>query len=436
MVIPVKSISELEVKSEVSVNDKILILDSVSEEARLASKDELKGDPWTPWTPWTPWKDWKDGAAATITVWSTITGTPWSSASVTNSWTSSAAVLDFTIPQWAKWEPWEDGQDWADGAAATITVWTTTTLPAWSSATVTNVWTSQDAILNFGIPKGDQWAWSWDVNWPASSVDWDVAIFDWSTGKLIKDWSVSLATLSAWASAWATAVQPWDIGTAASKDTWTSSWNVPVLDSNWHLASSTIPWVALTDTFTVSTSSDLTSLSSADQWDIAIVTTENKTYVLSQAPYSTAANWKQILSPTWWVTSWNGQTWAVTYTAPVTSVNGSTWAVTVQATLVSGTNIKTINSTSLLGSGDVSVQAQHKTLSLSLTVAWWSDKAQTVTATWSTASNTVIVAPDPASMTDYTDAKIYCSAQASNSLTFTCDTVPSSAITVNVVILD
>jgi hypothetical protein len=45
MVIPVKSISELEVKSEVSVNDKILILDSVSEEARLASKDELKGDP-------------------------------------------------------------------------------------------------------------------------------------------------------------------------------------------------------------------------------------------------------------------------------------------------------------------------------------------------------------------------------------------------------
>jgi hypothetical protein len=84
------------------------------------------------------------------------------------------------------------------------------------------------------------------------------------------------------------------------------------LDSNWKLATSTLPWVALTDTFTVSTSSDLTSLSSADQWDIAIVTTENKTYVLSQAPYSTASNWKQILSPTWWVTSVNGSTWAVT----------------------------------------------------------------------------------------------------------------------------
>jgi hypothetical protein len=44
MTLPVKPINEIEEKSEVSVNDKILILDSESEEARLASKDELKGD--------------------------------------------------------------------------------------------------------------------------------------------------------------------------------------------------------------------------------------------------------------------------------------------------------------------------------------------------------------------------------------------------------
>lgn len=41
--------------------------------------------------------------------------------------------------------------------------------------------------------------------------------------------------------------------------------------------------------------------------------------------------------------------------SPVQSVNGSTGAVTVQETLVSGTNIKTINSTSLLGSGDITI---------------------------------------------------------------------------------
>jgi hypothetical protein len=44
MTLPVKPINQIEEKSEVSINDKILILDSVSEEARLASKDELKGD--------------------------------------------------------------------------------------------------------------------------------------------------------------------------------------------------------------------------------------------------------------------------------------------------------------------------------------------------------------------------------------------------------
>ena len=31
-------------------------------------------------------------------------------------------------------------------------------------------------------------AWGWDVSWPSSSVDGHLAVFDWNTGKLIKDW--------------------------------------------------------------------------------------------------------------------------------------------------------------------------------------------------------------------------------------------------------
>jgi hypothetical protein len=42
-------------------------------------------------------------------------------------------------------------------------------------------------------------------------------------------------------------------------------------------------------------------------------------------------------------------------TAPVQSVNGSTGAVSVQPTLVSGTNIKTINDESILGSGNITI---------------------------------------------------------------------------------
>ena len=42
-------------------------------------------------------------------------------------------------------------------------------------------------------------------------------------------------------------------------------------------------------------------------------------------------------------------------TAPVQSVNGSTGSVSVQPTLVSGTNIKTINDESILGSGNITI---------------------------------------------------------------------------------
>ena len=31
------------------------------------------------------------------------------------------------------------------------------------------------------------WGWLWDVIWPNSSTDWDIALFDWATWKIIKD---------------------------------------------------------------------------------------------------------------------------------------------------------------------------------------------------------------------------------------------------------
>ena len=65
----------------------------------------------------------------------------------------------------------------------------------------------------------------------------------------------------------------------------------------------------------------------------------------------------------------------------------------------------------------------------------WSSKTQTVSVTGVTASNTVIVTPAPASHDAYCAAGVYCSAQASGTLTFKCDEVPESALTVNILIL-
>lgn len=104
-----------------------------------------------------PGQDGQDGApgqAATVTVGSTTTGSAGTNASVTNSGTSSAAVLDFTIPRGADGADGQDGQDGAPGQAATITVGTVTTGAAGSAATVTNSGTSSAAVFDFSIPQG------------------------------------------------------------------------------------------------------------------------------------------------------------------------------------------------------------------------------------------------------------------------------------------
>lgn len=72
---------------------------------------------------------------------------------------------------------------------------------------------------------------------------------------------------------------------------------------------------------------------------------------------------------------------------------------------------------------------------VTLAVADWSSSTQTVSVTGVTATSIVLVAPDSASQSDYTSAGILCTAQGAGTLTFTCSTTPTNAITVNVVAL-
>lgn len=79
------------------------------------------------------------------------------------------------------------------------------------------------------------------------------------------------------------------LGTAASKNTGTSSGNVPILDSNGKLADSVIPAVAITDTYVVATEAAMLALN-AQKGDIAIRSDLNKSFVLQATPASTLAN--------------------------------------------------------------------------------------------------------------------------------------------------
>lgn len=91
------------------------------------------------------WKYVKKIVPTTIKVGATATLPSGSQATVINSGTETAAILDFGIPK---------GDPGINGKSATVNVGTTTTLPAGSDATVVNVGTETDVVLNFGIPKG------------------------------------------------------------------------------------------------------------------------------------------------------------------------------------------------------------------------------------------------------------------------------------------
>lgn len=81
------------------------------------------------------------------------------------------------------------------------------------------------------------------------------------------------------------------------------------------------------------------------------------------------------------------------------------------------------------------VDGRKQTATATLAAAGWSGNTQTVSVGGVTASNTVIVAPDPAIFSTYTESGIRCTAQASGTLTFVCEDVPAETLTVNVVIL-
>lgn len=84
---------------------------------------------------------------------------------------------------------------------------------------------------------------------------------------------------------------------------------------------------------------------------------------------------------------------------------------------------------------DNSITPSSATVTLSYQL-WGSNVTLPITVTGMTSSAIVWVSPSPSSQTNidnYNNAKLYCSAQATDSLTFTCTTTPTADIDVNVV---
>ena len=100
------------------------------------------------------------GSAGSVTIGTTTTGSAGGNASVTNSGTSSEAVLNFNIPKGVSGAVGIQGSNGLTGATgaagdnATIAIGTISTLAENANATVANVGTDTAAVLNFGLPMG------------------------------------------------------------------------------------------------------------------------------------------------------------------------------------------------------------------------------------------------------------------------------------------
>ena len=410
------------------------------------------------------WPKGEKWDAATVTVGSTTTGQPWTSASVVNSWTTSAAVLDFTIPEWEKWD------------TGTISVGTTTTGQPWTSASVTNSWTSTDAVFNFTIPKwdkgdtgnaatvqagttttgsagtnasvnnsgttsaaifdftiprgdkgdtwdtgngiidttkdkvwkvttvtftyangttfdfsvsdGQDWEGAGDVLWPSSSTDGDIVVFDGITGKLIKDSGKTISALETAIGNNTTAIstingkipnEATSSNQLADKDFVNSSINsVTAFYITRDAQGDQFATKAQLDATTTFYSGWVVRVPTRNDYCIVVAdeTHDNATtryiyqnqwefqYVVNE----TALTAQQLAALNSWITS-----------GKVSQYDG--YATNKQDALVSGTNIKTVNGTSILGSGDI-VTPNTTYSDATQSVAWLMSASDKVKLDW------------------------------------------------------
>ena len=124
----------------------------------------IKGKDYFDWKDWIG-KDWKDAYEMFLEQWGQDIGRQQFSEILRRNIEANRTII------------W--GNNWIQSIAA------------WSNITI------DDTDPRNLIISATWWSWSWDVTWPASSTDWNFAVFDWVTGKIIKDWWTpwDLATL-------------------------------------------------------------------------------------------------------------------------------------------------------------------------------------------------------------------------------------------------
>lgn len=173
---------------------------------------------------------------------------------------------------------------------------------------------------------------------------------------------------------------------------------------------------------------DLTNIDTLAAVSSAITTCANNIAVILAAPTYAA----------------NAETWAEGSDADVAALGGTHsakgWAQSISQGFVPVT--RTINGKAL--SSDIVLTAQDvgalqpgeaiKSTQVTIAVSDWSGNTATKTVAGVTSSSDVFVSPEPvlANIKAYAESNVFCSALGTDTVTFTCETVPAVALTVNI----
>lgn len=105
------------------------------------------------------------------------------------------------------------------------------------------------------------------------------------------------------------------LGTAATKNTGTSSGNIPVLGSDGKLNTAVLPALAITETYTATSKAAMIKLT-AQTGDVCVITSGSDmgSYILTTDDPTSADNWQLLTPPASAVSSVNGKTGVVTLT--------------------------------------------------------------------------------------------------------------------------
>lgn len=197
-----------------------------------------------------------------------------------------------SFSEWAKTNDNSTFQDDLDCNKDNVaTIWTYTSTNPWVQLTISQIADKLDLV---------SWIYSIE-HWSIITTQW------WSTSTVFRTSLDEKSWTDIYWREWAVSVS------VLTNDLLWSNWWVASLDGVGKLPTSQLPWLAINSTYVVTDEASMLAIA-AEEWDIAVRSDLNKSFVHLSGTGQTLNDWTLLKTPTDAVLSVNGEQWAVSLT--------------------------------------------------------------------------------------------------------------------------